>query len=384
MKTAKLHFVEDIFIDLYNSFARTNRLTSIVDQEAFKSLFYVCSGSQSLTQKQSEFIVRLIKKHQDHWPQDYSEALETPTFKKPFRQLETKHAWIEQIQGQLMVLLKYPYSLKGEFERTFLPTESIWIPEKSARGVKFYSETVEKAYRFAVKHKFTIDQRLSESVKFIKREEKATPTPYCAIKKGKVVLENASTTATSYFNKKRSNNIKADLLLAKSMGYPLKKQNDPEEFSLFTTLASASTNAFWVNSYSKLFDLIKHSVLPILIIVDRSSLPVDWIQRFIESAKLHQIDYSVKVLTDSSSAADLVEYANNTNYNGNKCNNKIFIAVHSLQSWFVEQEPVGMVVTNMINIPTNTLTREFLNAHPVSVYFSTVKPTVKGAEIASL
>lgn len=384
MNTTKLEFVEEIFVELYNTLSKNKKLKSIVDQEALKSLFYVCSGPGSLTQKQSAFVIRLIKKYRNDWPANYTEALATPKFKRPFRVADSKQAWIEQIHGELMVLLKYPYALKNEFERTFLPSESIWIPEKSARGFKFYSGHVEKAYTFAKRHGFNISSQLEEACKFVKTQQKKTPTPHCIVKNNQVILVNASTTANEYFNSKKKGDKKSDLMLAKGMGYSLKKQNDPDDLDMFAALASADTNSFWVDSYTKLFDLVKHSVLPVLLIVDRSSLPVDWIQRFIENAKFSGVDYSVKVLTDASSPVELVEYASKTHYNDSTSNNKIFITVHSLQSWFPCQEPVGMVVTNMINIPTNTLTREYLSSHPVTVYFSTVRPTVKGAEIANL
>ena len=384
MNPTKLEFVEEIFVELYNTLSKNKKLKSIVDQEALKSLYYVCVGSASLTQKQSAFVIRLIKKYQSDWIADYTHALETPKFKRPFRVADSKQAWIEQVKGELMVLLKYPYALKNEFDRTFTSSDSVWIPEKSARGFKFYSDKVERAYSFAKKHGFNISEQLEDAFKFIKNESKRSPSPYCEIKNNQVKLVNSSDSANEYFKSKKKGNKKSDLLLAKGIGYPLKKQNDPDDLDMFSALASANTNSFWVDTYSKLFDLIKHSVLPILLIVDRSSLPVDWIQRFVENAKLAGVDHTVSVLTDQTSTADLVEYASKTNYNGLTSNNKIFITVHSLQSWFMCQEPVGMVVTNMINIPTNTLTREYLSSHPVAVYFSTVRPTVKGAEIANL
>ena len=151
-------YTEDIFLEFYNLMVRHGFTLTSQDQSAAYNFYSLISTGSQLTQSQAGLIVKILKKYTvtaQKYDFDYADQIENPVWKKEFRILDlTKKIFVEDDEaGELLIFLKFPYSMKEVFDREFSTEKdyfkhSKWNQERKLREVKFSEINVVALYEF--------------------------------------------------------------------------------------------------------------------------------------------------------------------------------------------------------------------------------------------
>jgi hypothetical protein len=387
-------YTEDIFLEFYNLMVRHGFALTGQDQSATYNFYSLISNGSLLTQSQAGLIVKILKKHKviaQKYNFDYSDQIENPVWKNEFRILDlTKKIFVEKDEtGELLIFLKFPFSMKETFDREFSTEKdhfrhSKWNQEKKLREVKFSEINVVALYEFLQKHNFEIDDSFLEAVELVEEiwANQEDFVPHSTIFENQLVLINSNEYADAYFEKNSTGDIYHDMLLAKAMQFPLKLVSKSQE--IVEKIASSNNNIFWIDSNEKLFDVYKKIDGKISIVLDRASNKEQWLETFIKDSEKCQIsrsDIRICFRESKESNTGLNQWIKDNDLGRPVEDGKIFIFEHKPAKWlFKNNIDVKIVVTNNLYINPNTYVNDWMTSHPCVIYLGEIKPTLpKGA-----
>ena len=391
-------FAEDIFLKFYDLVLFRNLPVQGSDFSPILSFGEKLLAGEQLTQNQASYIVKILEKYKIMSADagyDYKNALGTLTWKNPFRVLDlSKKIWVRQEEdGKIWVCLKFPYQLKKEFEeeivgeKQWLPL-SVWDAEQRIRKLSLYDFNLVHLYDFAVKHTFEIDESfmtvLADIEEIWQNQDKVLPYSTFSAIKG-VELINASNEVLEWWRQQPIATVSDQLLLAKSMGYPLLKQ--PR--TLAEKIASSNENSFWIKNNSDLFELYKNITGKMCVILDRTSNTLEWLKNFINDADhqgISRSDTRVCFRESKDSKNGINDWIKEMGLGGKVEDGKILIFEYKPAKWlFKNFNDVTIVVTNNLYPTTNQLSRDLFNSHPCVIYLGDIKPSEqKGQKIVEL
>lgn len=382
-------YVEDVFKEFYLKTIFSSVSIPFGDQQAIENFNELCNLSRPLTEKQSRYMLALLKKYHSQVCDagfDYKDALAEPTFKHPFRIIdERRRAYVETTDDGIMLCLKFPFSFKDRFEQEFeknnnTPIKSFWDSDKQARTVDIYSVNLMWIQSFLEENAFEFDDGFLEAVAATETawDNQDDIIPYCCVDSDQVVLKNATADTAQWYASSRSGIKERDLLLAKSAGYLLR---DSAASDLFAVISSSTSNNFWIKDLVKFFHIFNTLDTKCCIIMDRTEDRQAWLEKFVESAHESNISRSdVKVCFREKTAEDPFNvWVKEAGLGGKTEEGKIFIFEHRPAKWiFRKPKEVGMLATTSINPPTNLITRNWMDSHPLSFFLTNIRPTQKG------
>lgn len=391
-------FAEDIFL-LFYSLVQSGRVD--VQHQDFSPILSfhtkIDEGAQ-LTQNQANYIAKLLEKYKNLSAMagiDYREQLQHLQWRHPFRVLDLgKKIYVEKNKdGKLEICLKFPYQLKKEFDEEInvnLPNShrvSYWDQEDKVRRLNFYDFNLITLYEFAVKHNFDIDDSFMSVMADVEEiwQNADDVTPYCEITNLGVQLRNAGKEVEDWWNNTHAESLSNDLLLAKSMGFPLRK--NPE--NLVEKIAVSTENAFWVKTNQDLFAISLFLKGKICIILDRTSNTLQWLRQFVADADnsgIHRDEIKVCFRDTKESKTGINDWIKTAGVGGKVEDGRILIFESKPAKWlFKDEQDVKLLVTNNIYPPTNTMAKEWFQSHPCVIYLGETKPTEqRGHKIVEL
>lgn len=391
-------FAEDVFLKFY-ALVQSNRLN--VQHQDFSPILSFHTkiyDGNPLTKNQASYIIKILEKYKNLSAAegvDYRNDLPNLQWKQPFRVLDLeKKIYVESGKsGQLEICLKFPYQLKKEFDEEInvnSPSSSRvshWDQEDKVRRLKFYEFNLITLYEFAMKHGFDIDDSFMSVLADVEEiwQNSEEIAPYSELTEFGVQLRNASSDVNSWWNNHYSHSYIDDLLLAKSMGFILKK--NPE--NLAEKIAVSTENTFWIKSQDDFFFLTTRLSGKICIILDRASNTLQWLQNFVSDADRNGVsreEIKVCFRDPKDSKAGINDWIKMAGVGGKVESGKYLIFESKPAKWlFKSEEDVKMLVTNNIYPPTNVLARDWFNSHPCVVYLGPTKPTgSRGQKIVNL
>ena len=391
-------FVEEVFLKFYDLVLFKNLPVQGSDFSPILSFGEKLLAGEQLTQNQATYILKILEKYKNMSAQagyDYSNSLGFLTWKNSFRVLDlSKKIWVDQAEdGKIWVCLKFPYQLKKEFDeeivgdKQWLPL-SIWDADQRIRKLSLYDFNLIHLYDFAVKHTFEIDESfmtaLADIEEIWQNQDKVLPYSTFSAIKG-VELINASDEVLEWWRQQPIATVSDQLLLAKSMGYPL--QSQPK--NLIEKIATSNENSFWIKNNSDLFEIYKNITGKICVILDRTSNTLEWLKNFINDADRQGIsrsDTRVCFRESKDSKNGINDWIKEMGLGGKVEDGKILIFEYKPAKWlFKDFKDVTIVVTNNLYPTTNQLSRDLFNSHSCVIYLGDIKPSEqKGQKIVEL
>ena len=391
-------YAEDIFSSFYNLVV-VNRVS--VQQQDFSPIisFYTrMSDGGQLTKNQANYILKILEKYKHQASLaglDYRDNLVSIQWKQPFRILDlTKKIYVEKTEnGRLEICLKFPYQLKKEFDEEInvnLPNSnkvSHWDSEGKVRRLNFYDFNLIALYEFAVKHNFDIDDTFMSVMADVEEiwQNADDVVPYSEITPTGVQLKNASQEVVDWWQQQYTETFSHDLLLAKSMGFLLRKTPS----NIVEKIASSQENTFWIKENDSFFFMYKQLPGRVCIILDRAGNPLSWLQQFVADADKNgvprdEIKVCFREAKDSKTGVN--DWIKIAGVGGKVETGRILIFESKPAKWlFKEQQDVTLLVTNNIYPPTNTMAKEWFQSHPCVIYLGDTKPTEqRGQKIVEL
>lgn len=387
-------YTEDIFLEFYHLMLGHGFALTGQDQSAASNFYSLISRGTLLTQSQAGLMIKILKKHkviaQKH-NFDYADQIEKPEWKNQFRILDlSKKIFVEKDEtGELLIFLKFPFSMKETFDREFSSEKdhfrhSKWNQEKKLREMKFSEINVVALYEFLQKHHFDIDDSFLEAVESVEDvwANQEDFLPYSVFFENQLVLINSNEYADTYFENNSIGNIYHDMLLAKSMQFPLKLVAKSQE--IVEKIAASNNNIFWIDCNLKLFEIYKKINGKICVVLDRASHKEQWLETFIKDSEKCQVsrsDIRICFRESKESHSGLNQWIKDNGLGGPIEDGKIFIFEHKPAKWlFKDNIDVKIVVTNNLYINPNTYVNDWMSSHPCVIYLGEIKPTLpKGA-----
>lgn len=390
-------FAEDLFISFYDFLSKKKLPIQQQDIGPIYSFYEKISLNSELTKNQANFIIKLLEKYKNISAMagfDYRPMLDNLSWRTNFRILDlSKKIYVEKRDGQLEICLKFPYQLKKQFDEEINVNlensyrVSHWDQEAKVRRLSFYDFNLISLYEFAVKHNFEIDDNfmsvLAEVEEIWQNSEDVIPRSEVTLQG--VILKNVTPEIEQWWNENKTENVNADLLLAKSMGifYGEKPLN------LMQKIASHNENHFWIKNIESFFNLINSITGRVCILLDRTSDTLSWLQNFVAEAEKYQIPrHEIKVCFRDSKEKNsgLNDWIKVAGVGGKVDEGKILIFESKPAKWlFKEDKDVKILVTNNIYPLTNLIAKDWFNSHPCVIYLGDTKPTeAKGQKIVEL
>jgi hypothetical protein len=391
-------YAEDVFL-LFYSLVQSGRLD--VQHQDFSPVLSFHSKIEDgspLTKNQADYVIKILEKYKNLAAMagvDYRSHLQNLNWKQPFRVLDlSKKIYVEKTaDGKLEICLKFPYQLKKEFDDEInvnLPNSnrvSHWDHEDKVRRLNFYEFNLISLYEFAVKHSFEIDDTFMSVMADVEEiwQNSEDINPYSVVTHMGVELRNCSPDVREWWLYTHTQSYYDDLLLAKSMGYVLKKN----PANIAEKIASCPENNFWIKSNNEFFSLASQMRGRVCIVLDRSSNTLDWLKTFVADADKNQVprdDIKVCFRDSKDLKTGINEWVKIAGVGGKVEDGRILIFESKPAKWlFKEEERVTMLVTNNIYPPTNTMAKEWFNSHPCVIYLGETKPTEqRGQKIVEL
>lgn len=391
-------FAEDVFLNFYRLVQSGQLNVQHHDFSPILSFHTKIEDGNPLTKNQANYIIKLLEKYKNLSAAagiDYRDDLTNLQWKQPFRVLDLeKKIYVEQGKsGQLEICLKFPYQLKKEFDEEInvningSDRVSHWDQDEKVRRLRLYEFNLIALYEFAMRHGFDIDDSFMSVLADVEEiwQNSEEIIPYAESTDIGVQLKNVSEETNNWWNTNHSKGYLNDLLLAKSMGFVLKK--NPE--NLVEKISSSSENTFWIKTNDEFFSVTSQVFGKICIILDRASNTLQWLQTFVSDAEKNGVEREeIKVCfrDPKDSKAGINDWIKAAGVGGKVDTGKYLIFESKPAKWlFKSEEDVKMLVTNNIYPPTNVLARDWFNSHPCVVYLGPTKPTgSRGQKIVNL
>jgi hypothetical protein len=388
----KSQSIEEAYKEFYKEILQNFWQLPSREADALSSFFDLCISDRAFTEKQASYMITLMRKYHNvvcDEKFDYSDLLDNPKFKHPFRVIdENKRFYIERSKdGGIYMCFRFPYVFKSTFDKEIAElTENKsgfrFDQESQSRRINFYDFNPIVAFEFAQRHGFEIDESVLHAIAETETawNNQDQLTPVSIIDAEKILLQAKTQHSQEFFDTQCSGVYLKDLFLAKSMGYPTKFDKTP--VNIVEKIAAAKTNTFWIQENSKLFELYKTLNCKIAVILDRNDDTKNWIKNFTDSAEKSGIDRSkIKVCfrDNSKEKNEFNEWIKNNQHGGKVEDGDIYLFDHKPAKWlFKESNYVKIVVTTTKFMPTAPITKDLITTHPCAVYLSDIKPTVKG------
>lgn len=390
-------FAENIFLEFYNLVALNRINVQYQDVSPIQSFKSKIDDQSALTKNQANYILKILEKYKNLSAQaglDYIDILNDLEWRMPFRVLDlSKSIYVEKnSNGRISVCLKFPYQLKKEFDEEINNSKvqsqsNKWDPDEKVRRLDLYDFNLISLYEFANKHNFEIDESFMSVLADVEEiwQNSEEILPYSEITDTGVQLKNASEEIIEWWENYHTETLETDLLVAKSMGFLLRK--NPENF--IEKIASSSENAFWAKDKDQFFEIYKKISGKVCIILDRTSNTLNWLQDFVNAADKNGVsrdEIKVCFRETKESKSGINDWIKLAGVGGKVETGKILIFESKPAKWlFKGEQDVKILVTNNIYPPTNTLARDWFSSHPCVIYLGETKPTEpRGQKIVEL
>ena len=390
-------FAEDVFSSFTDLVTAGIISVQAQDHAPIISFYTRIYNNEPLTKNQANYILKILEKYKYLSAVaglDYQHSLATLQWQRSFRILDlSKNMYVERsTTGQIEVCLKFPFQLKTEFDAeinsgSLLSKSSKWDPEEKVRRLNIYDFNLISLYEFANKHNFEIDESFMSVLADVEEiwQNSDDVVPYCEVTDCRVELKNAPQDAEEWWQQHRTETIENDLLLAKSMGFPLRKipVNSVEK------IAASQENSFWVKDKDQFFSIYKKVSGRVCVMLDRTSNTLQWLQSFVAEADKHAISRDeIKVCFRDSkdSVTGLNDWIKLAGVGGKVETGRILIFESKPAKWlFKDSQDVTMLVTNNLYPPTNTMAKDWFQSHPCVIYLGDIRPSEqRGQKIVEL
>lgn len=377
-------FIDDVIVAFYHNLSAIE--IAKADESALASFAVLSLSDKEFTANQAQFAVKILQKYQSAMQQqgiDYADDLQNPRWKKPFRVMDyTKRIFIEiQSDGKIWICMKFPYQLKKEFDEEIghaLDYNSCyWDPDQKIRKINLYDANLIHLNEFCHLHNFAIDESFVSLLGQVEEiwQHHEDISAYSVIENNQVLLKNSTAHAGHYFNQRQTLHVNDDLLLAKRMGFYLKKT--PE--TLIEKIAQVEENYFYMSSLENFFDLAFSIQGKTCLVLDRTDDIAAWTKEFISVVHEKKIDSSkIKFCYRAKQADDgeINHLIKENNFGGPIEHGKFFIFVHKPAKWlFKIVDDITIVACTTLYPTTNSITKLFFQTHTCVIHVGKFKPS---------
>jgi len=387
-------YIEDVLVELAENYVSKVSLPT-QDHLILTSFYNIYNRGDTLTKSQGQLLLKILEKYKIIFEMsglDYKDALKTPEWKSKFRYLDlSRKIYVEEDnEKKIWVCFKFPYQLKEKFEKFLKESSnehSVWDHNKKVRKLPLYLCNIIALNDFAIENEFEIDNTFMDTLSSVEEvlAQQENILPSSIIVNEGVEIVNASEEVRDWFSQNQYGNINDDLLLAKSIGYPLLKNPETQ----VEKIASEETTLFWMQNPREFLTMIRGLSGKFLLILDRANNNYDWLKEFTSSAEdagFPPEEIKICFRNDKDKGLEFNEWIKQSGYGGKVEDGKILIFSHKPAKWvFKNSKEFRILFTNNIYPPTDSTTKDWFSTHPCVIYLGDIRPSkYKDNKIVSL
>lgn len=380
-------YIEDTFIEFYDLCMVNPEILQRQDVGPCQSFYDLIIINASLTANQGNFLLKILEKYK-HFAKklnlDFVDKLPTLVWKNQFRTLDlSKTVFVESTETGINVCLKFPYSLKKEFETEIengkADSTSRWDADRKLRVLNLYNHNIIQLHEFCQKHNFEIDNSLLDAVSQVEEvwQNQDDVTCYSTFEDGNLVLKNAVEPTVVYWNENKTDSVTHNMFLAKTMGYPVRLPVPAE--TVIEKISSTDDRMFWMPDVDSFFELYKDTGGIACVLLDRNTKDiVEWLEKFVETADRHYARNLIKVCfrDEADKSSNLNSWIKDRGLGGKVDEGKILVFNHKPPKWlFTKSVDVKIIVTNSYTPHSEPISTSWLSSHPCVCYVGDIKPT---------
>jgi hypothetical protein len=383
-------FIEDLFCHFFEEIGKKNISLDSIDYNAGMSFYLLLCKGDAVTENQSKFILKILSKYKNNLFAvgfDYTNILQNPKWKKPFRVIDTsKKVFLETDEhNKLILLFQFPFAFKTIFDNELaeVSKKSFWDTDRRLRTINLYDCNLLSIMDFCERHNFYVEESVREIFSQVEHifEHQSEIIPHCAISGSSLELVNVSDSVKQYFIDNQKDNLTENLLLIKSMGISLQNNNHTK----IEKIAASPTTRFWFKSTDDFFETFKDVQGKICVILGTDGDEREWIDSFVESAEQQLIPRNlIKVCFRNDKLTDkgFNTWVKDKQLGGEVNKGQIFIFRQKPAKWLFENiNDVKIIVTNTPYPVINLTTQKLLDSHSCVCYIGKLKPSVRGKEL---
>lgn len=394
-------FIEDAFLELANLVTNGHIAYWHADASPVMSFQQALDSGSGITKRQADFMLKLVRKYRKELEKslgtDVSDLIDNPLWKNSFREIDySKRISIEfEEDGKPYIHIRFPFSLKENFQKEFADnrgkTPTVWDNEQKVQKAALHDINHIRLYEYGKKNEFEFSENFVNFVEQVEEiwSDEVDLSPHCVVEDKNVLLVNANTNATTYFENHKTGQLIEDLHLAKIMGFPMAKSQEKSKiFEIFSTMETK----FWTNDIKKITGLLKElNTCPIVIFLDRGQDSMDWAKTVFYHFQAEKLDVDgmrvcFRFPKDDPEGTEFNQWVKENNLGGSIESGKIFICQHKPPKWMLKGDfSPKIVISNSLYPQTNIVASSMINSHHTVFYIGKVKPSVnKDTKIVEL
>ena len=383
--------VDKFLINLLNTVPDAVASLPHRDLKVLKSLAKIIISPIFITENQGNLLVKILKEHRSKLGENILEILETPSWSKPFRQLDkTRKLYLgTNLYGEPSIVIEFTFSsnirkILAEYSKK-ISANILTTP-----GKHYYSDLTEKNIVGLVdllkKYDFEIDEKIQDFYNTIKSwSENEVKNQFLLTS---ITHQNFQKTITNELGLKTS--IDENIIADRSMRYQYfheKSEKIPE--NLVEMLAYRKTAKVWVNKKTVELDeviegLVKLKRLPILVVFDQNdhSRCFEEIQKLSKSLEKNGIFQDVGVyfrLPNDDSGTQFNKFIADKKYNfALDSQTKIAGVQHGkIPKFFLKNDWKPMSVLAIGNSLRQTKTAVYANHCDLIISYTDAQPIIE-------
>ena len=380
-------YIEDTFLEFYQLCGTHTTIIQKSDLSACDSFHDQIIVGKKLTANQGAYLLKILEKYK-HFAKksglDFIDILPNLVWKNSFRTLDlTKSIFVEQTDTTINICLKFPYSLKKEFENEIENTKgesvSHWDHSRQLRVINLYNQNIIHLHEFCQKYNFEIDNSFLDAASQVEEiwQHQHDVICYSTIENNNVVLHNAVESSQEYWNEHKTESVNHNMFLAKTMGYPVSITTSPK--TIIDKISSTDEKSFWIKSMDSFFELYNDVGGIACVLLDRNTKNVvEWLENFVRAAELYNARNLIKVCfrDEADKSSNLNTWIKEQGLGGKVDEGRILIFNHKPPKWlFTKNIDVKIVVTNSYTPHNEPVASSWLASHPCVCYVGEITPT---------
>jgi len=357
------------------------------DASACLSFYELLILNKQLTANQGNFLLKILEKYKHivkNSGLDLIDSLSTATWKNQFRTIDlSKSIFAESTDEGISICMKFPYSLKKEFETEIENSRSEpnnkWDAERKLRVLNAYTHNLIQLHEFCLKHNFVIEDSFLDAVSQVEEIWQSPDTIVChsVVEDKNIVLKNSVESTVEFWNTNKTESLQHNMFLAKTMGYPVRLPYTPE--TPLEKIASSREKMFWIKSIEQVLDIYKDIGGIVCILLDRNTKnTLEWLETLVKTADTYDVRNLIKVCfrEESDKNSQLNAWIKENNLGGKVDEGRILVFNHKPPKWlFTKNVDVKIIVTNSYTPHSEPISTSWLSSHPCVCYVGEIKPT---------
>jgi hypothetical protein len=375
--------IEDLILYIYdpmNGFDRKGLPPR--DRSILFSMASQLKKPLSLTQRQAELSVKIITENKSLYGriETLDRLLEFPIYKYPFRVIDTSRRIF--LLNKETIAIKFPFDNSINKILDKIPGRKIYNINERCHTFKLNESNLNVIVNNFKEHNFDIEPKLldwyNEIIDIISHPENYIPS--ISIKENAIELVNCNRNIEEYFLSNKKENIKSNLLLAKSMG--LYFTTEIQEYisnlnllELSNKLILVDKTRVAVSKYNKIdiaATLKELDAFPILMFIDdNEKLSSDfnnWISAFNDTG----IDNSeISVLFRSDKNVNFNQTIKDNKLNNHVDNNtKIVFVKHKIPKILYKINFIPSLIISSNIFYVHYSSQKLVDSHPIILYYT--------------